>query len=166
MRFYKTSYTDLSISQSSALRGDASETFAFSHFFPDSFQSPVAVVTDGVFDLLVVIKVCTPFSDMDIEAGNLRAAQSGGGDAFFGGGGSVGGSNRISAARQEAERRRALALKALDQRLHAVSTNGRSSTPSGGSGTNTPGNHEMLGNTSLTPERDDDGLGRAGNGPQ
>jgi len=71
--------------------------------------------------------VCRPWSQGDVELSNARAEQRDGGAAY-----TLGPVSRASAppgsARAEAERRRALALKALDQRLHAANAN-KSSTP-------------------------------------
>nr|POE54220.1 rhomboid-like protein 19 [Quercus suber] len=99
-------------STAARIRGDASDTFSFVAFFPD-FTHPVLVpICDGIYATLVHLKVCTPFSDEAIEAGNesVRASQSGLPSLLNGGG----------ARRAEAERRRAIALKALDQRLTAA----------------------------------------------
>lgn len=106
LRFYKTVFPDLDSSQPAALRGDASETFALAEFFPGPVKPFVAALSEQVFGLLVAMRVCTPFSQADVSAarGDSTYLQRG-----------VPGS-----ARAEAERRRALALKALDQRLHAA----------------------------------------------
>lgn len=97
------------------MKGDASDTFAFVAFFPDRIHPFLAPVCDSVYATLVQLKVCTPFSDEAIEAGNENAASrsEGGLPSLMNG---RGGSGR----RAEAERRRALALKALDQRLNAA----------------------------------------------
>lgn len=154
LRFYKTVFPDLDSSQPTAMRGDASETFAFSEFFPGPAKPLVAAVSDQVFNVLVAMKVCTPFSQAD-----LSAAQ---------------GNNYISrgapgGVRAEAERRRALALKALDQRLHAATGPPRSHSqpPSHTSGptvmtqpqtsTQTAMTSEpttLLGETSYVPDQD------------
>jgi hypothetical protein len=105
LRFYKTVFPDLDSSQPMSLRGDASETFALTEFFPGPVKPVVAAISTPIFDLLVALRLCVPFS-----AANMSAAR---GDNFLQRG--VPGS-----ARAEAERRRALALKALDQRLHAA----------------------------------------------
>ncbi|KAK3117412.1 hypothetical protein LTR53_001251 [Teratosphaeriaceae sp. CCFEE 6253] len=100
-----------------AIRGDASETFAFVAFFPDALHPFLTPVCDGVYDTLVALRVCTPFTDEAVLAGNARSeARSDGlpGIMERGQGGSAGG------RRAEAERRRALALRALDQRLSAA----------------------------------------------
>ena len=54
------------------MRGDASETFAFAEFFPGPLKPFVAVITDQIFNVLVAMRICTPFSQADISA-----AQSG-----------------------------------------------------------------------------------------
>jgi hypothetical protein len=105
LRFYKTVFPDLDSSQPASLRGDASETFAFAEFFPAAVKPAVAALADQVFDALVAIRVCTPFSHADLSAAR--------GDSVLQRG-------TPGSARAEAERRRAIALKALDQRLHAA----------------------------------------------
>ncbi|KAK1836174.1 eukaryotic integral membrane protein-domain-containing protein [Podospora conica] len=109
LRFYKPIFPDLDASQPASLRGDASETFALSEFFPGPARPAVAALSAQVFDLLVALRLCTPFSAADISAAARAAA-----------GGDNSGSRAPGSARAEAERRRALALRALDQRLHAA----------------------------------------------
>ena len=114
LRFYKKQ-PDLTGTQTS-MKGDASETFSFATFFPNAMQPPVAAVCDRVFDLMCTLKLCTPFSDEAIELSNQQAASRG--DAGLPtfvrqSRGKMGMSKR-----EEAERRRALALRALDQRLN------------------------------------------------
>ena len=127
LRFYKRQ-PDLSGTSTSGegLRGDASETFAFAMFFPDVMQPPIASFTDAVYNILVSIGVCTPFTTEDIESGNQQAAARG--EAGLPSLLNNMGQGKGLGKREEAERRRALALKALDQRLNAVSSN-RSSQP-------------------------------------
>jgi len=108
LRFYKAMIPDLDSSQPATLRGDASETFALAEFFPGPVKPFVAALSAQVFDLLVAVRICAPFSQAEVSAAR--------GDSFLQR--SVPGS-----ARAEAERRRALALKALDQRLHAATAN-------------------------------------------
>lgn len=110
----------------------------------------ISPITNTVYTACVAMKLCTPFSDEDVQAGNHRVvAQSTAGVGGFAGIlGPPGG--RLSAARQEAERRRALALKVLDQRLQAATTVGGRS---GG---------EVLGGTSFTPEEGEGGGRGAG----
>ena len=117
LRFYKAVFPDLDSSQSASLRGDASETFAFAEFFPGPAKPFVANVADHVFDVMVAMKLCTPFSSADMSAAR--------GDNSYLQRGTPG------SARAEAERRRAIALKALDQRLHAASGGPGSSAGAG-----------------------------------
>ncbi|KAI0466354.1 eukaryotic integral membrane protein-domain-containing protein [Xylaria cf. heliscus] len=156
LRFYKTVFPDLDSSQPASMRGDASETFAFSEFFPAPVKPFVAALADQVFNMLVAVRVCTPFSQADISAAqgnNFHQRSAPGG------------------VRAEAERRRALALKVLDQRLHAATSNpasrGQSTLPAQPSGptvqtqpqpnvqavmTSEPGT--MLGETHYNPDHD------------
>ena len=106
------------------MKGDASDTFAFVAFFPDPMHPVLAPICDSVYNILIQLKICTPFSDDAIEAGNESAASRSEGGLPNIMNGSGGGGRRA-----EAERRRALALKALDQRLNAAAANRTSSTP-------------------------------------
>lgn len=132
LRFYKTVFPDLDASQTPySLRGDASETFAFAEFFPGPAKPLVAALADRVFDVLVAMRLCTPFSHAELSA----AAGSGGAYHHH-----HHHSHRAAApgsARAEAERRRALALKALDQRLHAA-TAGRPAAAGSGARSSSP----------------------------
>jgi hypothetical protein len=161
LRFYKQAFPDLDTSQSSGLRGDASETFAFAEFFPDPVREPIANLSNIIYNLLVSLRICTPFSAADVSA-----SSSSRGDSFLHRG-------APGSTRAETERRRALALKALDQRLHAATTGpGSAKTPqpnsSNGSDVTTqpkPSTQtamasqpsSMLGETSYVPDREDDG---------
>jgi len=107
LRFYKSAFPDLETSQPSGLRGDASETFAFAEFFPAPVRGPVANVSNAIYDILVGLHICVPFSAADISASR--------GDTFAQ-------RSAPGSTRAETERRRALALKALDQRLNASMT--------------------------------------------
>ncbi|KAG0150185.1 hypothetical protein CROQUDRAFT_38580 [Cronartium quercuum f. sp. fusiforme G11] len=78
-------------------RGDRSETFAFATWFPTFVQPVVRRATDLGFGLAVKLRLLKPWSASDIESGGYMPVPGG--------------------ARAEAERRRAMALKALDQRL-------------------------------------------------
>jgi hypothetical protein len=117
LRFYRKTQllSSSSTGDASTIRGDASDTFAFAHFFPEPIQTPLSLVSDKVYDILITLKICTPFSDEEVNTGNEQAmARAEGGLPSIMNGGRGGG------RREEAERRRALALKALDQRLHAA----------------------------------------------
>lgn len=113
--------------EGSSMKGDPSETFAFVSFFPDVFHPVLAPVCDSVYGMLVQMKLCTPFSDSDIETATENAASrsEGGLPSIMNQGGGGGGK------RAEAERRRALALKALDQRLNAAAASRSANAPAG-----------------------------------
>ncbi|UNI20104.1 hypothetical protein JDV02_006228 [Purpureocillium takamizusanense] len=158
LRFYKTIFPDLDSSQPASLRGDASETFAFAEFFPSPVKPFVAALADQIFDVLVAMRICTPFSQADMSAARGdRALQRG----------------TPGSARAEAERRRAIALKALDQRLNAATAGAAGRAPAPGpvqpagptvqtqpqtstqtAMTSQPG--QMLGETKFEPDHDDD----------
>lgn len=111
-------------SEGVTMRGDASDTFSFVAFFPDVLHPYLSPVADAVYKALVQVRVLKPFSEEAIEVGNESAQSRSEGlpnimDTRAGSGG---------VRRAEAERRRALALKALDQRLNAAASN-RASTP-------------------------------------
>lgn len=143
------------------IKGDASETFAFACLFPDVIQPPIAFVSDQIYILLVTLKICTPFSEEDIASGNQQVLARGeaGLPSLLN---SQRGGARGIAKREEAERRRALALKALDQRLQAAAAGRAPSNPSasnqqGPSQTQTatptvPAGQAMLGETNYTPD--------------
>jgi hypothetical protein len=148
LRFYKPAFPDLDVQQSATLRGDASETFAFAEFFPDPVKPFIAGISDQIYTVLVSLKICTPFSAADVSASRGETIVQRG---------------TPGSARAEAERRRALALKALDQRLHAAT--GATSKPNPPPPTTgpsvqiqpqpniqTPGT--MLGETSYVPEHE------------
>jgi len=84
-------------------RGDRSDTFAFAMWFPPFIQKYIHQLSAFVFNLLVKLKLFRPWSSpVDVESGTYT--------------------NQPGGARAEAERRRALALKALDQRLASKPT--------------------------------------------
>lgn len=133
LRFYKTS-TDLvgtGTGTSSLIRGDASETFAFAYFWPDAVQPPIAAMADGIYKTLVAIKILKPFSAEEVESSNVQAtARVEGGLPSLLNQGGRGGRGGGAGKREEAERRRALALKALDQRLQAATASKQQPPPS------------------------------------
>ncbi|KNZ57773.1 uncharacterized protein VP01_2077g6 [Puccinia sorghi] len=88
-------------------RGDRSETFAFAIWFPPFLQPLVRKLSDLGFAIAVKCKLLKQWNHTDLESGGYAPIPGG--------------------ARAEAERRRAMALKALDQRLATnKSTNGNS----------------------------------------
>jgi hypothetical protein len=94
------------------MKGDASDTFAFAYFFPEPIHTPVSIISENVYQILVGLKILAPFSEGDVETGNEQASAR-----AEGGLPSIMSTRGGSGRREEAERRRALALRALDQRL-------------------------------------------------
>ncbi|KAM0752940.1 DUF1751-domain-containing protein [Meredithblackwellia eburnea MCA 4105] len=94
----------IKLNEGGEFRGDRSETFAFASWFPPFLQKYVAKLSSFLFGLAVRFRLLRPWTDL--ESG------SGGAGAY---------ANVPGGARAEAERRRAMALKALDQRM-ATST--------------------------------------------
>ncbi|KAE8350846.1 eukaryotic integral membrane protein-domain-containing protein [Aspergillus coremiiformis] len=161
LRFFKRQ-PDLTGTSTDGLgiKGDASETFAFACLFPDAIQPPISFVSEQIYSLMVALKICTPFSEEDIASGNQQVLARGeaGLPSLLN---NQRGGMKGTAKREEAERRRALALKALDQRLQAAAA-GRAHSPSpltqqGSSQTQTAtpivsAGQSMLGETSYTPD--------------
>ena len=138
LRFFRVSEITTSATggEGVTMKGDASDTFAFVAFFPDAMHPVLAPICDGTYSMLIQLKLCTPFSNEAIEAGNESAAsRSEGLPSIMNSRGGSGGGGR----RAEAERRRALALKALDQRLNAAAANRTTTTPVSGAGSSGAG---------------------------
>ncbi|KAL3446579.1 eukaryotic integral membrane protein-domain-containing protein [Aspergillus insuetus] len=155
LRFFKRQ-PDLTGTSTDGLgvKGDASETFAFKCLFPDAIQPPIGFVSDLIYSVLVSLKICTPFSAEEIASGNQQALARG--EAGLPSLLSNHRGGRTMAKREEAERRRALALKALDQRLQAAVASRPHPSSSAPTQTQTatpsvPG-QTMLGETSYTPD--------------
>jgi hypothetical protein len=157
LRFYKQQ-PDLTGTSTNGLgiKGDASETFAFACLFPDVMQPPIAFVADRIYALLVAVKILRPFSEDDIASGNQQVLARGeaGLPTLLN---QRGGGSRGTGKREEAERRRALALKALDQRLQATSMGRPQAGPStlvepSAQPPSAPAGQSMLGETSYNPD--------------
>lgn len=120
LRFYRlnpsTTLDHLDLEPSASTRGDASDTFAFSHFFPDAVQALIDPACESVYQLCLRTKIVPPLSSQVIAEGGLLTAQQAAERGTAGH--SAGGSQKTL----EAERRRALALKALDQKLSEASS--------------------------------------------
>ncbi|KAF9316513.1 hypothetical protein BG003_001872 [Podila horticola] len=114
------------------IRGDRSESFSFASFFPGFLQTPVKHISNAFFGILVKLKICSPTGFGGSFRYDLENPQmSGMGHTF----------TQPGSLRAEAERRRQLALKALDMRLHAAMGNS-------GSGLAGLGRQTFLGTTS------------------
>lgn len=92
LRFFK-------LSENGEFRGDRSETFAFQHWFPPPVRPYVAKLGNLVFGLATRFGVVQAWDESAGSAGSYQMLPGPG------------------ASRAEAERRRALALKALDARV-------------------------------------------------
>ncbi|TRM66103.1 eukaryotic integral membrane protein [Schizophyllum amplum] len=108
LRFYKKNSGD-SVG-GTVTYGDRSETFSLLSWFPPFAHYPLTLLGNIVFNLATRLHLL-PASAGDLESGMYSQVPGG--------------------ARAEAERRRAMALKALDQRMANAS-------PAGGSSSNSP----------------------------
>lgn len=101
------------------------------YFFPDPIHRPVAVIADAVYNLLITLRILQPFSADDISLSNTQAQNRSSANlgSLLGGGPQVG---RQNTARAEAERRRELAMRALDQRLNAATAKHAAQAPAAG----------------------------------
>ena len=131
------------------LKGDASETFAFATFFPNIVQPPIAAFCNQIFIISCNMKILRPFSEEDIATGNEQAAARG--ETGLPNFNRQARGARGMSKREEAERRRALALKALDERLNAASSRA-AAQPTTTSAPNLPKGQEMLGQTDYKPD--------------
>ncbi|KAJ8597627.1 DUF1751-domain-containing protein [Rhizopogon salebrosus TDB-379] len=94
LRFYKRNVGD---SLGGVTYGDRSETFTLTSWFPPFLHTPLSMLGNTSFKLATRFHLIPTSVPHDIESGGYSQVPGG--------------------ARAEAERRRALALKALDQRL-------------------------------------------------
>lgn len=93
---------------------------ASAYFFPDPLHTPIALLSSIIYNILLALHICTPFSAADVSASNSQAQARDSANLSTLLGPHPGSGGRVGSARAEAERRRALALKALDQQLHAA----------------------------------------------
>lgn len=92
------------------------------YFFPEALHKPISVIADATYNILVTLKICTPFSASDISMSNSHAESRGT---------SGGPPTQSRAARAEAERRREMALRTLDQQLQAATNKARQESADG-----------------------------------
>ena len=113
LRFYRISYVESLLPMSSSMtsgestrtriRGDASDTFALAKFFyPRVVADAVTAIADPIFSILVALKICMPFNEEEVEASNVHASLR---------------TRGTPTDSSDSERRRALALKVLGDRL-------------------------------------------------
>lgn len=100
LRFYKRNVTDTL--GGVVTYGDRSETFALTSWFPPFLHTPVSALANTIYKIATRLRLVPSSFPQDIESGYSQVP---------------------GGARAEAERRRALALKALDQRLAHSSSN-------------------------------------------
>ncbi|KAF2070929.1 hypothetical protein CYY_007753 [Polysphondylium violaceum] len=81
------------------VRGDLNESFSFATFFPDPIQQPVKVLSNIVYQILLKIRLC-PVGDSSILPTTTSNSN-----------------NNLSYNSADIDRRRALAMKALEQRM-------------------------------------------------
>ncbi|KAI8851510.1 eukaryotic integral membrane protein-domain-containing protein [Chytridium lagenaria] len=86
------------------IKGDRSETFAFASFFPEKLHPFVNPVSTFIFNFLVAFKLCPPLATSSTNDDDLESAPT---------------PKTSSSDVADAERRRAIALKALDMRLQS-----------------------------------------------
>ncbi|EIW64293.1 DUF1751-domain-containing protein [Trametes versicolor FP-101664 SS1] len=103
LRFYKKNSGE--VLSGGPAYGDRSETFAFVSWFPPFIHVPITLLANTAYTIASKFHLI-PVGNIDIEAGGYSQLPGG--------------------ARAEAERRRAMALKALDQR---VASGGSSPAP-------------------------------------
>ncbi|KAI0639589.1 DUF1751-domain-containing protein [Trametes polyzona] len=94
LRFYKKNSGE--VLSGGPAYGDRSETFAFVNWFPPFIHVPITLLANTAYSVATKFHLI-PTSNIDVEAGGYSQLPGG--------------------ARAEAERRRAMALKALDQRV-------------------------------------------------
>jgi hypothetical protein len=82
LRFYRTSpsISSAATGDGSVIHGDASDTFAFAYFFPEPIHTPIAKLSDQIYNTLITFKVCTPSQPRTLmqEMSKLRLAQKAG----------------------------------------------------------------------------------------
>lgn len=95
LRFYQR--------HTSGSRGDFADSFAFASFFPQAVEAPISLCSGAVFNALVAMKICRkPQRRYDISSPTTITVTLPGTDP------------------QDAERRRQLAIKALNERLNQI----------------------------------------------
>lgn len=110
------------------VRGDRSETFSLVSWFPPFMHRPVTFISNTLYGVFVKVGVIEPWSysalgDVELGVGSGLPSMNVGISGMTPGGSATGGGTRA-----EAERRRAMALKALDQRVKAGTQGAHAST--------------------------------------
>lgn len=133
LRFYKKNTDTLG---AIVTYGDRSETFSLISWFPPLLHKPLTLLGNTVFALATKLRLLPNSASHDVEIGTYGQLPG--------------------TARAEAERRRALALKALDQRLANSSSpgaGGSSSNPPRSTGSVPAPTSNKLENGAVNPEK-------------
>lgn len=101
LRFFQSLLPDLGDART-GLRGDASDAFKFEELFPELVRPVVGTAAATLWEICRALGLCRGARGTSDQVSGPRSSGAAGG------------------ARAEADRRRALALRALDQRLHAA----------------------------------------------
>lgn len=96
------------------LRGDASDAFKLSEFFPNVFKPYLSVLFDVIYDIGIFFGLITPFNDDSIQQSNIRAQKRLE---------HISQAHRI-VANSVAERRRQVALQVIEDRINKENSNG------------------------------------------
>lgn len=105
------------------VRGDRSETFSLVSWFPPFMHRPVTFISNTLYGIFVKVGVIEPWQysalgDVELGVGSGLPSMNVGISGMTPCGSATGGGTRA-----EAERRRAMALKALDQRVKGAQSN-------------------------------------------
>ncbi|KAG4303975.1 hypothetical protein PORY_002628 [Pneumocystis oryctolagi] len=112
LRFFKKNIPNLFSHIALDLRGDTSSSFSFANFFPQPIYSVVDAISKKIDHFLVSIHIYTPISIRTQQTERITSNFQKNSDFF----------SHLGTSRFEAERRRTLALKALEQRLGSLTT--------------------------------------------
>lgn len=128
LRFFK--YND-----AGGFRGDRSETFAFVNWFPPFLHKPIGIASNTAHGIFTRLHIIQPWDYTDLESGPAVHTPFTPGPP-----------------RAEAERRRAMALKALDQKMASNPSAAGSSRGAGGSAAGFGSGGSKLGATPAEPQ--------------
>ncbi|KTW27845.1 uncharacterized protein T551_02812 [Pneumocystis jirovecii RU7] len=111
LRFFKWNTPNLFSHLTLDLRGDTSETFGFAYFFPQPIHSLISMISKKISHFLAFFHIYVSIPIKNQQTETLNSFQKS--PDFL---------SHLGTSRSEAERRRALALKELEERLN-TSTN-------------------------------------------
>ncbi|KAG4300887.1 hypothetical protein PCK1_002964 [Pneumocystis canis] len=111
LRFFKQNTPNLFSHSTLGFRGDTSETFAFVYFFPKPMHSLINMISKKIHHFLIYFHIFTPSVATQTQQSEGLLSNFQHNSDFF---------PHLNTSRFEAERRRAFALKALEQRLNSL----------------------------------------------